>query len=140
VFDTFNVPYSSIRDAEVKQGQLESKYDVLVLPSQRLSVRDTPQSSSGEETPTAGMTDASVDSLKNFVSSGGTLICFDAACEFAIKQFKLPLRNVLENLKSSDFYCPGSILALEVDNREPLARGLGSETNAYFINSSAFET
>src|SRR6185369_8036930 len=139
VFDTFNVPYSSIRDAEVKQGQLESKYDVLVLPSQRLSVRDTPQSSSGEETPTAGMTDASVDSLKNFVSSGGTLVCFDAACEMAIKQFKLPLRNVLEGLRSSDFYCPGSILSIDVDNSNPIAHGVPRSMNAYFINSSAFE-
>ena len=139
VFDTFNVPYSSIRDAEVKQGQLESKYDVLVLPSQRLSVRDTPQSSSGEETPTAGMTDASVDSLKDFVSKGGTLVCFDAACEMAIKQFKLPLRNVLEGLRSSDFYCPGSILSIDVDNSNPIAHGVPRSMNAYFINSSAFE-
>jgi len=139
VFDTFNVPYSSVRDAEVRQGQLESKYDVIVLPSQRLSVRDTPQSSSGEETPTAGMTDASVDSLKNFVSSGGTLVCFDAACEMAIKQFKLPLRNVLEGLRSSDFYCPGSILSIDVDNSNPIAHGVPRSMNAYFINSSAFE-
>jgi hypothetical protein len=139
VFDTFNVPYSSVRDAEVKQGQLESKYDVIVLPSQRLSVRDTPQSSSGEETPTAGMTDASVDSLKNFVSSGGTLVCFDAACEMTIKQFKLPLRNVLEGVRSSDFYCPGSILSIDVDNSNPIAHGVPRSMNAYFINSSAFE-
>ena len=139
IFDTFNVPYSSIRDAEVKQAQLESKYDVIVLPSQRLSVRDTPQSGSGEETPTAGMTDASVDSLKDFVSKGGTLVCFDAACEMAIKQFKLPLRNVLEGLRSSDFYCPGSILSIDVDNSNPIAHGVPRSMNAYFINSSAFE-
>ena len=139
VFDTFNVPYSSVRDSEVKQGQLNSKYDVIVLPSQRLSVRDTPQSSSGEETPTAGLTDASVDSLKDFVSNGGTLVCFDAACDMAIKQFKLPLRNVLEGLRSSDFYCPGSVVSIDVDNSNPIAHGVPRSMNAYFINSSAFE-
>ena len=47
-------------------------------------------------------------------------------------RFRLPLRNVLENLKSSDFYCPGSILALDVDSSQPLARGIGRETERLF--------
>ena len=138
IFDTFNVPYSSVRDAEVKQAALKNKYDVLVLPSQRLSVQETPQNTSSEET-AAGLTDASVDSLKDFVSDGGTLVCFDAACEMAIKQFKLPIKNVLEGLRSSDFYCPGSIVSIDVDNTNPIARGVPRSLNAYFINSSAFE-
>jgi hypothetical protein len=138
VFDTFNVPYSSVRDAEVKQGALKNKYDVLVLPSQRLSVQETPQNTSSEEV-AAGLTEASVDSLKDFVSDGGTLVCFDAACEMAIKQFKLPLKNVLEGLRSSDFYCPGSIVSIDVDNTNPIARGVPRSLNGYFINSSAFE-
>ena len=138
IFDTFNVPYSSVRDTEVKQGALKNKYDVLLLPSQRLSVQETPQNTSSEET-VAGLTDASVDSLKDFVSDGGTLVCFDAACEMAIKQFKLPIKNVLEGLRSSDFYCPGSIVSIDVDNTNPIARGVPRSLNAYFINSSAFE-
>ena len=138
IFDTFNVPYSSVRDAEVKQGSLKGKYDVLVLPSQRLLVQENPQSSSAEET-TAGLTTTSVTSLKDFVSEGGTLVCFDAACDMAIKQFKLPLKNVLEGLRSSDFYCPGSIVSVDVDNTNVIARGVPRSLNAYFINSSAFE-
>jgi hypothetical protein len=138
IFDAFNVPYSSVRDAEVKQGALKPKYDVIVLPSQRLSVQEVPPNTSSEET-VAGLTTASVSSLKDFVSDGGTLVCFDAACEMAIKQFKLPLKNVLEGLRSSDFYCPGSIVSIDVDNTNPIARGVPRSLNAYFINSSAFE-
>ena len=138
VFDTFNVPYSSVRDADVKQGSLQSKYDVVILPSQRLLMQENPQSTGSEETP-AGLTDASVTGLRDFVASGGTLICFDAACDMTIKQFELPIRNVLEGLRSSDFYCPGSILAIDVDSTNPIARGVPPTLNAYFINSSAFE-
>jgi glutamine amidotransferase-like uncharacterized protein len=47
---------------------------------------------------------------------------------------------VLEGLKSSDFYCPGSILSLDINNSQPIARGLPRSVDAYFINSSAFET
>jgi hypothetical protein len=81
-----------------------------------------------------------VGNLRTFVESGGTLICFDAACELPIKQFSLPIRNVLDGLRSSEFYCPGSIVAIDVNNTQPMARGLSRSTNAYFINSSAFES
>ena len=56
----------------------------------------------------------------------------------AIKRFDLPLRNVLEGVRSSDFYCPGSIVALDVDNKNSLALNLPTKLPAYFINSSAF--
>jgi len=141
VFDSFNVPYKSLLDAEVKKGALASSYDVIVLPSQR--AKDIVEGNAPGTYPTeltGGITAVGGENLKQFVEDGGTLVCFDGSCEFAIKQFHLPLRNVLENLKSSDFYCPGSILSLEVDNSQPLARGVAHLKDAYFINSSAFET
>jgi hypothetical protein len=66
------------------------------------------------------------------------LICFDNACDMAIKEFDLPLRNTLEGVRSSEFYCPGSIVALDVDSKHPIASMLPSSLPAYFINSSAF--
>src|ERR1700754_1007364 len=141
VFDTFNVPYYSLRDADVRQGSLSSKYDVIILPSQR-SNEIINGNTAGSLPPEyiGGISEAGVNNLKDFVSSGGTLICFDAACELAIKQFKLPIKNTLESIRSSDFYSPGSIVALELDNTNPIAMGLPSRMPAYFINSSAFES
>jgi hypothetical protein len=52
----------------------------------------------------------------------------------------LPLKNALENVGSTEFYCPGSIVALSVDTAQPIARGFRSVVDAYFINSSAFES
>jgi hypothetical protein len=140
VFDTFNVPYASLHDADVRRGNLRAKYDVIILPSQR--TREIVEGNRPGTYPTeltGGITEAGVENLRRFVEEGGTLICFDAATDFAIKRFNLPLRNVLEGLKSSVFYCPGSILGLDVDTTHPIARGLPSNVNAYFINSSAFE-
>ena len=140
VFDTFNVPYQTLRDAEVRAGNLGARFDVIVLPSMRM--REIVEGNSAERFPAefaGGITEAGVRHLRAFVEAGGTLICFDAATELAIKQFQLPLRNVLEGVRSSEFYSPGSILALTVDTSHPLARGLERATDAYFINSSAFE-
>jgi len=141
IFDTFNVPYSSARDADIRQGNLQSKFDVLLFPSQRSSeiIAGNPTGSLPPEY-TGGITEAGVKNLKEFVTNGGTLVCFDAACDLAIKQFNLPVRNVLEGVRSSEFYCPGSIIALDVDNKSPLASNLPTKLPAYFINSSAFAT
>lgn len=141
VLDTFNVPYKSIRDAEMKQGELASKFDAIVLPSQR--VRDIVEGNTPANFPaeyTGGITQTGVNHLKSFVEQGGTLICFDASCELPIKQFNLPIRNALEGERNSEFYGPGSIVALELDRTHPLNRGLSNPLDAYFINSSAFET
>jgi len=141
IFDSFNAPYSSVRDAEVRQGRLHAKYDVLILPSQKASeiIEGNPAGSYPSEY-TGGITALGVTNLREFVASGGTLICFDAACEVPIKQFRLPVRNVLEGLKSSEFYCPGSIVGLDIDNTHQIASGLTRMAAAYFINSSAFES
>ncbi|MCA1616606.1 MAG: hypothetical protein LC800_21440 [Acidobacteria bacterium] len=141
VFDTFNVPYESLRDREVRGGNLRSRFDVIVLPSMRM--REIVEGRARDTAPaefTGGITDAGVEALRRFVEEGGTLVCFDAAAELAIKRFNLPLRNVLEGVRSSEFYCPGSILRIDVDNAHPLGAGLARGADAYFINSSAFET
>ena len=139
VLDTFNVPYESLRDTDVRRGDLRARYDVIILPSQR--AREIVEGNAPGSYPaefTGGITEAGVEHLRSFVADGGTLVCFDASSDFAIKRLNLPLRNALEGVSSAEFYCPGSILGLEVDARHPLARGMAREANAYFINGSAF--
>jgi hypothetical protein len=139
IFDTFNVPYSSVRDVDVRQGGLNSKFDALILTSQAATqiVHGNAEGTAPAEF-TGGITEAGVKNLKEFVNNGGMLICFDNACDLAIKEFNLPLKNTLEGVRSSEFYCPGSIVALDVDNKHPIASTLPASVPAYFINSSAF--
>ena len=141
VFDTFNVPYKSVRNPEIKKGNLRANYDAILLSSQRArDIVDGNASSSAPSEFVGGIGDAGISNLKTFVNEGGTLICFDAACELAIKQFALPIKNVLEGARSSEFYCPGSIVSINLDSKSSLSRGLNKNLPAYFINSSAFDT
>jgi hypothetical protein len=135
VFDTFNAPFETVRDAAVSEGNLSAKFDAIVLPSDRAREPADPEAA---ETPT-GIGAKGLGNLARFVDDGGTLICLDGSCGPLIKQWQLPLRNVLEGLRSTDFYCPGSILAIDVDTSNPIARTMSKDVNAYFINSSAFE-
>jgi Zinc carboxypeptidase len=138
--DTFQIPFQTLRDADVKNGNLAARFDVIILPSQReeqilkgLKEENYPKEFAG------GIGDAGAENLRKFVEDGGKLICFDDACELVIKRFNLPLKNVLAGLKRSEFYCPGSILQIDVDTTDALAKGLKKQMPAYFIDSSAFE-
>lgn len=139
IFDTFNVPYSSVRDADIRRGGLNAKFDAVILSAQS-STQIINGNVAGTLPPeyTGGITEAGVKNLKEFVTHGGMLICFDDSCDLAIKEFNLPLRNVLEGVRTSEFYCPGSIVALEVDNKNPIAAMLPATVPAYFVTSAAF--
>ena len=138
VLDTFSIPYTSLMDKPVREGELN--FDTIMLPS--MSENAIVKGLSTEDYPaelTGGIGDAGVENLKKYVENGGKLICFDDSCEMVIKRFGLPMKNVLDGLKRSEFYNPGSIVRLDVDTASPLARGQAKDTAAYFINSAAYE-
>lgn len=138
VLDTFMIPFRSVTDADARTGNLG--LDVIILPSDReetivkgLSAERYPDEFAG------GIGEAGVENLKKYVENGGKLICFDASCAMVIKRFGLPIRNALAGLKRSEFYDPGSIVRLEINTADPLARGVGPDVAAYFTSSSAFD-
>lgn len=138
VLDTFQIPFTSVRDADIRNNNFN--FDALILPAD--SENTIVKGLSAERYPAelaGGISEQGVENLKKFVENGGKLICFDDSCELVIKRFNLPVKNVLSGLKRSEFYNPGSIVRLRVDRSSPLARGLKEETGAYFTNSSALE-
>lgn len=80
-----------------------------------------------------------VENLRKFTEAGGTLVFLNRASNFAIEQFKLPVRDVTQGLQRRDFYIPGSILRTELDTTHPIARNMPRESIAWFENSPAFE-
>jgi len=138
VFDNFQIPFSSISNNDFRTNNLN--FDAIILPADGentilngFSATRYPDEFAG------GIGDAGVENLKKFVENGGKLICFDDSCELVIKRFGLPMKNALKDLKRNEFYNPGSVVRLETDVKNPLAKGVWEDTSAYFTNSSAFE-
>ena len=77
--------------------------------------------------------------LQNFVQDGGTLICIDRSCNLPIEHFNIPVRNILSGKSSKEFYCPGSILRISVDQKHPIGYGCPGWLSGYFTRSQAFE-
>ncbi|HEY5402540.1 MAG TPA: hypothetical protein VIK24_06705, partial [Pyrinomonadaceae bacterium] len=86
-----------------------------------------------------GLGQEGVKALREFVEDGGTLVFLNRASDFAIEQFKLPLRNVVAGLPKTQFYVPGSILRLELDTTNPIAKGMPKESIAWAEDSPVFE-
>jgi Zinc carboxypeptidase len=152
IFDQYRFPYASLLDAEVRAGNLNAKYDVIIIPDQRvedlvngLTGRMEGGSSdddNGVGYPAeyaGGLGEAGIKALKGFVEAGGTLVTFNNASNFAIEKLGLPVRNVLKGVSGRDFYCPGSILRTQFDSTSALTFGLEKDAIAWFESSPAFE-
>ena len=138
VFDTYQIPYTSLSNEDFRQNRLS--VDTVILPAD--SENTIMNGLNAERYPAefaGGLGDAGIENLKKFVENGGRLVCFDDSCELVIKRFGLPMKNVVAGVRRNEFYNPGSIVKLDVDVANPLARGLLAETPAYFTTSSAFE-
>jgi hypothetical protein len=114
--------------------------DVIILPSiapQRL-VEGNRAGSLPEEY-VGGLGTAGVEALRVFVESGGTLVTLDASSQLAIDTFKLPVKNPVREAPAGTFFCPGSLLRLDIDTTVPGGFGMQARSAAFFSSSAAWD-
>ena len=162
LLDQFEFPYTRIYDKDIRAGNLNSRFDVIIIPdeqtnaimnglrsatreptpaSENTTQRATGESEGGGRVPeefTGGLGTAGVSALKLFVTQAGTLITLNGASNFAIERLGVGARNVLQGVANKDFYGPGSILRVDVDSGHPLAWGMDRDTAIWFEHSPAF--
>lgn len=147
LLEQFSLPYTTLMDAAIKAGNLNEKFDVIILPN------DSTAEITGEEIGRndrrrkavppeyrSGIGTEGVEALKAFVRKGGTLVTLGRATGFAIEKFALPIRNTLADKTSKEFWCPGSTLRVAFDTRNPLSYGMPEEGLIVFLGDTpAFE-
>jgi hypothetical protein len=148
ILDSRNKSYGLLGDKELRAGitvykpsaGVTVRYFTILIPDQpaRTLLEGYRPGTMPPEL-TGGLGPQGVKSLRDFVESGGTLIFLNRASNFAIEQFKLPLRNVVGGLPRTQFYVPGSILRIQLDTTHPLTRGMPKETIAWAEDSPVFE-
>ena len=132
--------FKTISDAEIRAGSLKRQYDAIILPS--ASAQQLLDGNPADSLPAeyvGGLGEPGIAALKSFVEAGGTLICLDQACALPIEELKLPIRDVAREASADDFFCPGSIVTLDLDPLQPEAYGMKPHTAAFFASSSAYE-
>jgi hypothetical protein len=141
ILENYDFSFSRIFDKDIRGGNLHSKYDVIVIPGELSETQIVQGHRAGSIPPefSGGIGDAGVDSLREFVNEGGTLVTMDEATQFAVKQFALPVKNTLEGVRNQDFYVPGSLLKVVLDTDHPIAFGMPRETAVFFKQNGAFD-
>ena len=140
IFERYEFPYVTLVDADIRQGHLGERFDVVVLPHQPAqgahagnSPNDYPEEYAG------GLGDLGAASLRAFVEAGGTLIAWDGTAEYAIRYLDLPVTNILQGLPNTDFYAPGSFFRVLLDTDHPVAYGMPQRTSVMFQHSPVFD-
>lgn len=141
--------FTQIFNKDMKEKDLKKRFDVIIIPDINSEViktgkyggefkrfnRPKPPEFEG------GIEKEGVENLKKFVEKdGGQLIVFGDACNFAIEELELRVKNSLKDVKSNEFFCPGSLISLNVDNTNPIGFGLEESIIGYQDKSIAFET
>ncbi len=166
VLDNFQTPYQAVRNAEFVEGGLRGRFDTVLLASQsagsilhglrrgergsgRGSGRSTAPSPASQPRPehTGGIGIEGLRNLDAFVREGGTLIAIDGATELPLQFFPLGVRGLLRSSgddpdgerSASAYYCPGSLVRINVDNTHPVAFGMPREAIAFSTGGQAFD-
>jgi hypothetical protein len=140
IFDTWEFPYTTLHDAEVRGGRLKQKYDVIVLTNVSSSrIVNGHAEGTVPSQYAGGMGTQGVAALLQFVREGGTLITLNASCRLPLEHFKVSLKDVSRSYPSSEFFCPSAILKVDVDNTHPIAYGMGKTADILSYGSPMFE-
>jgi hypothetical protein len=148
VLEQYGFEPKTLDNKAVRAGALNAAFDAIVLPDLSKEViatgkrkRDEGAMKYSPELPpeyAGGLEKEGASALKDFVEKGGTLVALSSACEYAIDELTLPVRNALG--RSPDFAIAGSILRAEVVPGHPVTYGLPAEVAVFQDEALAFDT
>jgi hypothetical protein len=158
VLEQYGFEYITLRPADFK-SPLTGKVDVVILADDaRLPIegagggrggRGGPSTGSGQTGRRGGQVRPeyadrlSADDLalfEQFIRGGGMLVCLNSAANFAIQQFKLPVRNVVQGLRSDEFFLHGTIVGVSVDPASQVMAGMAASSAVFADGSPVFDT
>jgi hypothetical protein len=151
-FDTYGVPYTYFADQKLREGNLRSRYDVIVFPhvggNATSQVNGMPKNAGpalpykkSESTPNLGGIDESDDirggmgmegllELAKFVQAGGTLIV-EGSTTTIFPEYGLTSGVTIE--EPQGLFARGSVMrGIVSDRRSPLAYGYDAQVPVYF--------
>ncbi len=154
-YEDFEVVYPP----DLNGGDLSERFDVIILPDGAVSSRlGGFRRFGGEDSELPAVPDewrarmGNIDSttirrFREFLEDGGSIVTIGGSASLA-QHLGLPLEDhlvergengELEPVSREEYYVPGSILRVRVDDEVLVAAGVGSETPVSFENSPVFD-
>lgn len=141
LLEAYGFEFSSLYNSDVRAGDLRERYDVIVLADMRAGqILEGFAKGSVPPRYEGGIGSEGVRELDAFVRSGGTLVALNQASLFAVAQLRLPVRNVVAELETAEYFMSGSILEMEVDPSHPVMSGMPALAKVVVERSPVFTT
>ncbi|MBW7839605.1 MAG: peptidase [Chitinophagaceae bacterium] len=156
MMEQYHFPFELVYPKDLDKGSLNAKYDVILFIDERMPADGRPaffRQINEKVIPEEyrGMLgnitkEKTVPELKSFMENGGNVITIGSSTSLAYL-LGLPVRNALTvkssdgketPLSSNEYYIPGSILRLQVDNTQPENAGMGTVADMVFDQSNVF--
>ncbi len=141
LLENFGFQYTSVRNADVQAGNLKQEFDVMVFadqPAGSIENGNTARQMPAEYV--GGLGARGRDALREFATSGGTLVFLNGASDYAISRLGIAAKNVTAGVDPNEFYSPGSLLNVRLDTSSPLAYGVPAELAIWSERSPAWDT
>ena len=164
IFEQFEFPFERVYPQALDAGDLKNRFDVLVFVdgAARLGNNATGRGGGrgGPAPPTADSVpeeyratlgritaDKTLPQLKKFLESGGQVVTIGSSTSMA-ELLGVAVKSALTEmgfdgkeraLPSDKFYIPGSLVKVNVDNKNPLAYGMPEQVDVFFDHSPVFK-
>jgi hypothetical protein len=139
VLDTYEIPYSTVRNEMLRAGNLGDFLDVLVIPSASARELDAGRApGSLPDSYAGGLAPEGAVAVEEFVRGGGKLITLGSSSRWAIELLELPLVDVTQTPQGKGFSCPGSVLRGIPSADHPLCAGLPDSVALFFSRSAGW--
>jgi hypothetical protein len=158
ILEGFDFDFRLVFPPELDEGELEDKFDVLILPdgsvpSLRPSQRGgrygrggpvDPESIPAEYRDRLGSvtSETTIPQIRAFLEAGGTVIALEGATELGY-HLGLPLSDHLVGedggeLSTAEFFVPGSLLEVQARRESPVLAGMPTEFIVNFARNPVF--
>jgi hypothetical protein len=142
ILEQYHFPFTVLHNADVQNGHLRDNFDSIIFAEEGTrQIMDGMAAGSVPGQYAGGIGETGAQSLRDFVTAGGTLVALGNASLFAIDEFNLPVANVVAGLRQEQFFCSGSLLRVEIkEPAHPVVAGLPLAPAIMFERNPVFDT
>lgn len=140
ILEHFGWQYVSATNADIRAGRLRERFDVIVIADMGATTIDAGHApDSMPEEFTGGLGEEGAAALRDFLAAGGRILFFNRSGQYAVRHLGLRARNSVGDVPAREFYCPGSLLNVRVEQPGPLTLGLPAEFTIWNETSPVWE-
>ncbi len=160
LFDTYNIPYTVLRPADLQDANLTRNFDLVILPDQSQAVLMAGKGGSPGNYMISryppeyakGMEQKGLSRLLDFVNKGGKVVSWGRSTELFMgnlniegengdkEEFSLPVSNIGSRLSEQGLDVTGSLLRVNLRPDHPLTLGLPEEIGVFHRGNPVFTT